>query len=445
MKIAFIMPSLHGRSSRDAMTPLCFAVLKACTPPGVETALFDERLEPVPLDAPVDLVALSVETYTARRAYQIASGFRARGVPVVMGGHHPTLVPEEALEHADAVVMGDGERTWPRLLSDFAAGRMRNVYRETEFPPLDGIGADRSIFRDKRYADLTLVQYGRGCRHACDFCSIHAFYGNHLRQRPVDEVAEEIARAGGRHVFFVDDNLFADADRAQALCEALLPLGVRWSCQVSIDMVRDRDLVRLMARSGCTVALIGFESLQPANLEQMRKGWALQTGDYAGCVRVLHESGILVYGTFVFGYDGDTPGSFDATVEFALDQRLFLANFNPLTPTPGTRLDDRLRREGRLVYDRWWLDPRYRYGEACFRPAGMTARQLTEGCYRARTRFYSGTSIARRLVTSRHTLSSPRRVALYLGANTVSRREVHAKQGRPLGGPEPVAAARGAA
>jgi radical SAM superfamily enzyme YgiQ (UPF0313 family) len=444
MKVAFVMPSLHGRPSRDAMAPLCFAALQARTAPGVETVLFDERLEPVPLDADVDLVALSVETYTARRAYQIAAAYRARGIAVVMGGHHPTLVPEESLAHADAVVAGEAERTWPRLLDDFARGRMQRLYRETEPVPLAGARFDRSIFRGRRYAGLTLVQYGRGCRHACDFCSIHAFYGTRMRQRPVGEVADEIAREAGGHVFFVDDNLFVDAGRARELCEALLPLRIRWSCQTSIDLLRDRELVRLMAHSGCTVALIGFESLEAANLEQMRKGWALRAGGYADCVRALHDAGIQVYGTFVFGYDRDTPRSFDRTVEFALDQRLFLANFNPLTPMPGTALDGRLRREGRLIHERWWLMPGYRYGEAAFHPRGMSADELTEGCYRARSRFYSRSSIARRLLASPRTLANPRRVAIYLGANAVSRREVHAKQGRLLGAPEPVLAGEGA-
>jgi radical SAM superfamily enzyme YgiQ (UPF0313 family) len=435
MKVAFIMPSLHGRPSRDAMAPLCFAVLQAHTPPEVETELLDERIEPIRYDGRADLVALSVETYTARRAYQIAARFRARGVPVVMGGYHPTLLPDEALGFSDAIVVGEGERVWPRLLDDLAHGRLQRVYRDTTFPPLDGPPPDRTVFRGKRYASLTLVQNGRGCRHHCDFCSIHAFFGASLRQRPAGEVADEIARAGGRHVFFVDDNLLVDSAQARALCEALLPLRVRWSCQVSIDVVRDAELVRLMARSGCTLALIGLESLDPRNLRQMRKGWALRTGDYASCIGTLRRAGIMVYGTFVFGYDGDTADTFDATVDFALQQHLFLANFNPLTPTPGTALDERLREEGRLVHERWWLASGYRYGEAAFHPRGMTARELTEGCYRARTRFYSGASIVSRLAGSRLTLRSPRRTAFYLAANLVSRREVHRKQGQALGAP----------
>lgn len=436
MKISFIRPSLHGRPSRDAMEPLCFAVLKARTPPDVETVLHDERVAAVPLDEPTDLAALTVETYSARRAYQIASHYRRRGVPVVMGGHHPSLLPGEALGFADAVVIGDAEGLWERLVEDLAGGRLQRLYRQDGHPSLAGIRTDRSLFRGRPYRGLTLVQAGRGCRYHCEFCSVHAFYGHSLRQRPAGEVADEIRGTGARRVFFVDDNLFVDGTQARALFEALLPLRIRWSCQVTVDIVRDRELVGLMARSGCELALIGFESLDPGNLRQMGKGWSRRYGPAGGCIRTLQDAGIMVYGTFLFGYDGDTPDCFDRTVDFALEQRLFLANFNPLTPTPGAALHERLCREGRLLHERWWLDPSYRYGQATFQPRGMTPGELTAGCYRARSRYYSTSSIAGRLVRSPVTLRSPRRVALYCVANLVSRREVHAKQGRALGAPD---------
>ena len=445
MRITFIRPSLHGAPSSDAMEPLGLAVLAALTPRDVETRLLDERVEPLPPAAPTDLVALTVETYTARRAYQIAGEYRRRGVPVVMGGHHPTLLPDEALAHADAIVLGDAEGLWEQVVADAAGGGLRRVYEQAAPPPLAGMRVDRSIFRGKRYVGLTLVQLGRGCRHACEFCSVHAFYGHEVRQRPVGEVIEEIAQARARHVFFVDDDLFADPARARALCEALIPLRLRWSCQISSDMARDSGFVDLLRRSGCSTVLVGFESLDPANLRQMGKGWSGRDGGPASFVRALHAAGIMVYGTFVFGYDADTPAAFDATVDFAVRNRLLLANFNPLTPTPGTRLFDRLRREHRLLHPKWWLDPGYRYGQACFRPRGMTPQQLSDGCWRARRRFYSRASIVGRLARSPETLRSARRFFLYLGANLISRREVRAKQGRALGAParvEPAGAAR---
>jgi len=437
VKITFVRPNLYEGRSSDAMEPLSIAILKGLTPPDVETSFYDERLEPVPLDEPTDLVALTVETYTARRAYRIADAYRERGIPVVLGGYHPTFLPEEGLHHADAVVQGDAEPVWRRVVEDARAGRLRRTYRHDGFAELDGLRPDRSLFRGKRYAPVGLVQYGRGCRFACDFCSIRAFYGASLRQRPVREVVDEIERLGRRHVFLVDDNLFVDRARAVELFDALAPLGIRWSCQVSIDIARDRDLVRRMARSGCLTAVIGFESLDEANLRQMKKRWNLTYGDYAASLRVLQDAGIMIYGTFVFGYDHDGPDAFDAAVDFALENRFYLANFNPLTPTPRAPLFDRLRREGRLIRAPWWLDPGYAYGRATFHPRGMTADELTEGCFRARKRFNRYASIVRRGLAPRTNLRSPYRLALYLASNWVSRREILAKQDRVLGSAAP--------
>jgi radical SAM superfamily enzyme YgiQ (UPF0313 family) len=294
------------------------------------------------------------------------------------------------------------------------------------------------VFAGKPYAPITLVQYGRGCRFNCDFCSIHAFYGTTLRQRSVGEVCAEIERAGRRLVFFVDDNLFVDVPRARELFHALIPLGIRWCCQTSIDIARDPELVGLMARSGCSMALFGFESLHRDNLQQMRKGWNVKWQSYERSIKVVHDAGIMIYGTFVHGYDHDTPRSFDDAVEFAIRHQFCLANFNPLTPTPRAPLYDRLAGEGRLIYDRWWLDPRFRYGHATFHPRGMTATELTEGCWRARRAFNTATATTRRFLAPRTTLSSARHALAFLIVNAVSRREIHSKQERPLGGPEPL-------
>jgi radical SAM superfamily enzyme YgiQ (UPF0313 family) len=418
------------------MEPLCFAVLNGLTPSGVETGLQDERIEPINFDEPTDLVAMTVETYTARRAYNLAAEFRRRGVPVVMGGYHPTFLPEEALGAADAVVCGDAEGVWPQVLADARLGHMKGVYEADGFAPIGGSPPDRSIFAGKPYAPITMIQYGRGCRYNCEFCSIRAFYGSHLRQRPIAEVIEEIERTGARTVFFVDDNLFVDEVKTKELFRALIPLGIRWFSQVSIDVARDRELVQLMARSGCFALLIGFESLNEDNLAQMRKKWNLRFGDYATSLAVLRDAGLMIYGTFVFGYDHDRRDSFDEAVEFAIRNRFYLANFNPLTPTPRAPLFDRLQREGRLIWEKWWLDSGFRYGHATFHPRGMTADDLTEGCWRARTEFNRVGSIARRLTDLRTNARSPFRVGLYLLSNRISRREIRRKQGMRLGGAE---------
>lgn len=435
MRVLFVRPNLIEGRSTDALEPLCFAILKALTPPDVEVALIDERLEPISYDEPADLVAMTVETYTARQSYQIAGEFRKRNVPVVMGGYHPTFLPNEALKYADSVAIGDAESTWPRIVADARNSKLQPLYREVAYPSLDGLTPDRSIFAGKKYGPVRMVQYGRGCRYACEFCSIRAFYGDSLRHRPVREVVAEIEQLAPKHVFLVDDNIFIDVPKAKELFRALIPLRIKWSTQVSIDIARDPELMRLLTRSGCTAATVGFESLNIHNLRQMRKAWNVSVQDYETSIRILQDAGIMIFGSFVMGYDHDTPETFAETVDFAIGHRFFLGHFNPLTPTPGAALYDRMKREGRLLFDRWWLDPRYRYGHATFRPKGMTPEELTSGCYRARTKFNTLASLAYRAADWRTHLRSAHRLGIYLGANLITRREIHSKQGASLGGP----------
>jgi radical SAM superfamily enzyme YgiQ (UPF0313 family) len=438
MKITFIRPNMSDMRSADAMEPLVFAILAGLTPAGVEMVLFDERLATIPFDEPTDLVAITVETYTARRAYQIAQQFRRRGVPVVMGGYHATFLPDEALQYADAVVVGDAEQLWPQLVADAQSGTLRRIYRQASQPPLAGLKPDRRIFGGKRYAPAALVQYGRGCRFACEFCSIHAFYGFDLRQRPVPEVVAEIERLERKHIFLVDDNIFVNGAKARELFRALIPLKIRWSCQVSLDIARDDELMTLLEQSGCTTAVIGFESLDEHNLAQMKKKWNLKHGDYASLVQTFRQHGVMIYGSFVFGYDHDTVDSFEISLEFALRSKFYLGNFNPLTPMPGAKLYDRLRTEGRLIYDRWWLDPAYSYGQATFHPRGMTAAELTDGCFRTRRRFNDYSSIVKRALDFKTNCRDPYRLGLHLASNIVSRREILKKQGRRLGAALPL-------
>lgn len=434
MKVRFIRPNLYDDRSSDAMEPLCFAILKSLTPDNVETSFYDERLEPIPIDAETDLVAMTVETYTARRAYQIAAQYRELGIPVVFGGYHPTFLPDEALQHADAVVQGDAEGVWGQILEDAKNNCLAKVYQSAEFPDLANVIPDRSIFKGKKYAPMALVQYGRGCKFNCSFCSIRAFYGNNLRQRPVADVVEDIRRSGRKHIFLVDDNIFVNVEKARALFEALIPLNIKWSCQVSIDVARDEDLVQLMAKSGCISALIGIESLDPASLKEIKKGWNVKWQSYDDAIEVFQNAGIMLYGTFVFGCDNDTVESFDAAVDFAIRHKFILANFNPLTPTPGAPLFDQMQREGRLLHDRWWLDPDFKYGDATMQPLNMTADELTKGCFSAREKFNTFKSICIRLGDRRTNSRTPFRAGVYLLSNFVSRREIYRKQKRALGG-----------
>ena len=432
MKVTFIRPSMGQHRNSDAMEPLAFALLASYSPSFVEHKFYDNRVEEIPYDEETDLVAITVETYTARRAYEIASEFKKRGVKVVMGGYHPTFVPEESLLYADSIVSGDAEELWPKLLNDFKKGKLQKVYRSNNLSSLEGIKPDRSIFKGKRYAPIHLVQYGRGCRFNCDFCSIKAFYGPYLGQRPIKDVVKEIEGLRFKHIFIVDDNIFSYKKQAVEFFKALIPLKVRWSGQVSIDVTQDDELMSLMRKSGCLSVVVGFESLDIKSLIQMKKGWNLRYGTYRDAVKKFRDHGIMVYGTFVHGYDHDTLDSFKYNLEFALESKFYLANFNPLTPTPGAPLYDRLKKEGRLINDPWWLDPDFKYGQAQFIPKNMTPSELTEGCFKARTEFNRFSNIFKRSLDLKANFSSPYHGAMFLASNLISKREIRKKQGRDL-------------
>ena len=434
MKITFIRPNMNAQKAADALQPLVFALLAALTPPDVETAFYDDRIEEIPFDTPTDVVALTVETFAAQRAYWIAARYRERGVPVVMGGFHPTLMPDEARQYADSVILGDAEAVWPQVVADAKRGNLQPSYIA---PPLSSplrTAFDRRIFQGKPYHSLELVQWGRGCPHSCEFCAIRAFYSTHQCQRPIERVIAEIAALDTeRMMFFTDDNLLADDAMFSELLTALIPLKRRWAAQISIEAAQNARMLKLLEQSGCQVILTGFESLSQANLRQMNKAWNTTAQDYESAIKRIYDHGIMIYGTFVFGYDGDTPDAFDRAVEFAIRQRLFLANFNPLTPFPGTPLYRRLQREGRLLRERWWLDTAYQYGDAMFQPANMTPEELTRGCFEARKAFNSSVSMLRRAANIAVNLRSWRRATLYAAANYINRKAIFQKQGKALG------------
>lgn len=433
MKITLIRPHMTALRAADALEPLVFGILARLTPPDVEIKLYDDRIEDVPYDEPTDLVALTVETFTAKRAYQIAAHYRQRGVPVVMGGFHPTLLPDEASRHADAIVTGDAEAVWPQIVADARAGALKPLYHCPPDLAQQGVIPDRRLFRSKPYGVLRIVQFGRGCRFACDFCSIHAFYGRSMPRRPMEDVLAELDELRGKIIFFADDNLFADVNQARALFTALKSSRIHWACQISLNIVQYPQLLDLMEQSGCIGVLIGFETLNEANLLQMKKKWATQQGGYAEAIAQIAARGIMLFGSFVFGYDEDTPDAFDRTIEFAMRSKMALAQFNSLIPIPATPLYERLKQEQRLLYERWWLDDDYRYGETIFIPKRMTPDQLRDGIIRLRHDFNTYPSILQRVLASQNNARSPYHLLAYLATNLVTRKEIRNKQGQPLG------------
>lgn len=399
MKVTFIVPAIGKKPGERyigtwKMEPLTIAVLAGLTPPDVERELFDDRIELIDYTTQTDLVAISVETYTAARAYAIADRFRARGIPVVLGGYHATLLPDEAAEHADAVVVRNAEGVWAQVLADAEAGTLQPRYDGgvgfTDTPP------DKSIFAGKKYLPIGLVETGRGCGHFCEFCAIAGYYGAHYHPRSVDAIVADVVASGRKVFFFVDDNLVADPDNLRELCARLEPLKVLWAAQGTIELARDPDLLATMKRAGCEMILVGFESVEAESLARMGKRWSSAVGERQALVKAIHDAGIGIYATFVLGYDGDDEQTFDATFRFAASSGFFTAAFNHLLPFPGTRLYARLEREGRLLSPKWWLDPDYHYGQLAFRPSKLGPEQVSALCLRARQRFASLPVLARR-------------------------------------------------
>jgi len=439
MRITIIHPCIGRHQGKRyirswQMEPLPAARIAALTPSDVEVRFYDDRMERIPLDEPTDLVAISVETYTAMRSYQIASEYRNRRVPVVMGGFHATLCPDEVARYAEAVVVGEADTAWPLLIDDFQHGKLKKVYHGKSETSLSNIHFDRSIFRDKRYLPIGLVETARGCSRNCEFCAIQTFFERNHQRRSFDEVIKELQslRKSKTLFFFVDDNFVSDLQLAKDFLRELIPLRIRWVTQMSADAAHDEEFLDLLNRSGCQGVLIGFESLDPATLGIIRKVFATKQGSYFDALKNLRRHSIRVYGTFIFGNDLDTKASFDKAINFAIENQFYIAAFNHLTPFPGTPLYSRLQEEGRLTNPAWWLDSDYRYNMVPFTPKLMTPDEVRENCLLARKKFYSMRSIVQRGFTSvnraggfmfRH----------FFPINFMHRVEISVRDGYPLG------------
>lgn len=416
------------------MEALPAALISALTPPDVTRSFWDDRFEVIPFDRPTDLVAISIETYTAKRCYQIASEYRARGVPVVMGGFHATLCPDEVARYADSVVIGEAESVFPELLDDYRHGAPKKIYRASGRPDPSQVQPDRSIFHKKRYLPIRLVEFARGCKFRCEFCAVQSFHNATQTHRRIDHVLSELCRVRrpGQIVFFIDDNMTSDIEAAKELMRAMIPLGIRWVSQSAIELAFDDEALELAKRSGCQLMLVGFESLNPATLRQMKKGFNTRNGGAPAALERLRAHGLRTYGTFVFGYDHDTEETFETTLQFAQTHGLFISAFNHITPFPGTPLYTRLRTEGRLLMDPWWLDDRYRYGMVPFQPKSMSPERLADLCLSARKRFYGWSSIGRRLGKWVN-LRDPRMAAYFVLVNALHQVDIGTRHGLPLG------------
>ncbi|MBE0465752.1 MAG: B12-binding domain-containing radical SAM protein [Candidatus Desulforudis sp.] len=397
MKVILVAPAWRQclwEDPKPLFPPLNLGIVAALTPPGIEVRIVDESVTPVDFEAGADLVGITAMTALAPRAYAIADAFRARGVPVVLGGMHPSAVPEEALEHADAVVVGEAEGLWPELLADFQAGRMRPVYRATQSRPLTGLPQPRrDLWDPAKYLVPNTVQTTRGCPFACNFCAVSNFFGRTFRHRPVDEVVQEVSSLPGRLVGFVDDNIIASGRYARELFRALIPLRIQWFSQGSLNLADDEELLGLAAQSGCVGMFIGLESLTQSNLDRIGKR-VNHVERFQKAIDKIHRFGIAIEGAFIFGLDNDDAGVFRRTVNFARRCRLEAAQFSILTPLPGTPLYREMQEQNRIT-DRDWS--RYNFAQVVYTPLTIPAEKLQQGFNWAWHKFYSYPSILRRL------------------------------------------------
>lgn len=385
----------QGRPRMKApFPPLSLLQVAALTPPDVEVVIKDEAVEDIDLDTPCDLVGITALTSNAPRAYDLADAFSARNVPVVLGGMHASACPDEALQHCDAVVVGEAEGQWPRLLDDVRAGRLQRVYENRDYPDLATVPPPRrDLLRPNSYLLTNTVWATRGCAHACSFCSVSTFFGRRTRSRPVDSVVEEICCLPGRYLVFVDDNIMTRPSYAKALFEGLIGAGKTWLGQASTAVLENVELLQLAARSGCQALFVGLETLSSAALERVNKGFNV-VGKFRDIINRLHDLGIGVIGAFMFGFDDEDESVFERTAEFAERARIDVPQYSILTPLPGTLLHAQMEAEGRII-DRDWSH--YDGGHVVFAPRGTTPEKLQTGLKQALKHSYSRLGILRRL------------------------------------------------
>jgi len=436
MKLALVKPNLGRKGpsqyiDEGRMEPLPLGVLAGMTPRDIEVVLYDERMESIPFDEPADIVAINVGTYTARRAYEISAEYRKRNVPVIMGGMHATLLPDEVALHADSVYIGDAEFKWHKVLEDARQGKLKPIYSAPVGVPQPGVQPRREIFKGKGYLPVTLMQFGRGCRYQCEFCAVSVYFNKKQYYRCIDELLLEIDAQDRKHIFFVDDNLISDIEAAKLLFKELIPFKIRWVSQATIDMTLDPELMKLMSDSGCVGNVIGFESISKNNLRSMKKTPNLvgDYRDYEPQLEILRDHGFQTWAAFTLGHDDDTEETIRQTVEFALKSKFIFSAFNILMPYPNTPLYRRLYAEGRLLFDgKWWLHPEYRFNHAAFIPAKMTPDELTEASFNAREKYNSIRSIIYRAFDFKTNMRSLFSLAVYVAYTPLFRRETFKKQ-----------------
>ena len=426
MKITLIKPSLGNvikgyNLNEGSMEPLQLAIIAGLVDEKDEVVMYDDRIEPIPFEEPTDLVLITVETFSARRAYEIAAEFRKREVQVILGGMHISLLPDEAVEYADAIVVGDVEPVWDEMIKDARARNLKKKYQGSFGLPQAGVFPRREIFQGKKYLPVSLLQFSRGCNFNCSFCSVSRFFKHSHQCRKMEDVLYEIEKDKLKTILFVDDNMVSNRKELKIFLKELIPLKVRWASQSSIDMVKDKEMLKLMADSGCVGNLIGFESIDINALKSFNKSPNIKDfNNYREALEIFRDYGFLTWGSFMIGDDFDTKESIDRTVEFAIKNKFTLAFFHILMPYPGTKVYEQFKQEKRLLYDeKWWNHPDYLYNHATFIPKNMSPEELTAATIKANKDFYTTSSIFHRFFDPKTNMRNVVNMLIYSRFNYV--------------------------
>jgi radical SAM superfamily enzyme YgiQ (UPF0313 family) len=395
---------------------LSLATVAALFPRGTKIEIINDSIEEIDYNENVDLVGMTSITATTPRAYEIADKFREKGVPVIMGGMHASALPEEAIKHVDAVVIGEAEGQIKPLVKDFKNGKLKKFYSSKKRPDLKKIPLPRTDLYEKKnkyYKEMHLIQTTRGCPFNCDFCTVTHFFGQTYRTRSIEDIVREIKTVSRRTlIFFVDDNIAGNPKYAKKLFKALIPLHIKWFGQASIVLAKNKELLRLAARSGCISLFIGIESVSPSSLREVGKSMN-KVKEYKESIKIIHDHGIAIIGAFIFGFDSDNKGVFEETVSFIDRNQIELPSLAILTPLPGTRLNEKMEKEGRIISRDW---SKYTVGEVVFQPKLLTVEELQEGYYWSRKQLSSLRSIAKR------TFHLRKSSLLYIPVNFVMRK-----------------------
>ncbi len=411
MKILLISPTVDTskKTNKGLMMPqLGLYILQGLTPSNHEVIVIEEENGLVDLEHDCDLVGISCMTANAPRAYFLCNEFKKRGKTVILGGVHPSILPDEALEYADSVAIGEAEGIWEEILEDFQNNNLKKKYHNPN-PDLERyVPKDFKAITKRRLYNLIPIMTTRGCPYNCEFCCVSDLFGKKIRHVPIENVVRDIKESGSKNFMFLDDNIIGHPKYAKELFKAIKPLNINWGGQASVSLlVKDEEMMQLAAESGCKTLFLGIESVSEEQNKSMRKAFK-EIEDLKVALKKIRKMGILVHGSMIFGFDNDTKEVFNEAVKFLIDNKLSTVSFNILTPYPGTKVYDDLKKEGRLTTSDWKY---YDHNTVVYQPKNMTPYELQVGKTFARQKFYCTSSVLKRLL---YNLFSP---LIYLATN----------------------------